>query len=537
MRALFLLAALATVASAQTVETGSGPVTLLPEGARTGVFVLDAEDGVLRAGPRLVEIAPNGVVTVPGRDPAFDPQTALDARAFTIEARADRVAVGLGFNDTTADADQPPATAAGYAVSTNGGQSYTYRFPALDQSRDSTVRYGISTLPAIPVTIAQGTAPLDLAWSPGADTLYSASLLAGLRRSTDDGATWQRVVLPPDTLQVLDPREPYDFVYSPDLRQPLGFVDGDPDQPVLSDFSTNFVAYSVVVHESGTVWVGTLGGLNRSVRLPGSDDPAWVRYTDAPIGGALPANWVFALETRPIAGAPDEVWAACVNSGNRFTSAEEEPGIAVWRGDDADGRPIFETVLLGVDVIDLAFDEVRAYAATSEGLYVSDDDGATWRVVRTFRRPDGTPLPLANARTSAVATTPGAVWVGTASGLLKSTDGARTWELFRADVRPGASADGDRTVDVYAYPNPFNPRNGDLRVRLDLASGSDVTIRVFDQAMNLVRTLDAPGRPSGPNEVFWDGQTDDGLRVANGVYIYTVEAAGERFSGRILVIQ
>ena len=83
----------------------------------------------------------------------------------------------------------------------------------------------------------------------------------------------------------------------------------------------------------------------------------------------------------------------------------------------------------------------------------------------------------------------------------------------------------------------FNPRNGALRVRLDLASSSDVTIRVFDVGMNLVRTIEAAGRPAGPNEVFWDGQSDDGLRVANGAYIYTVEAAGERFSGRILVIQ
>ncbi|WP_412070121.1 FlgD immunoglobulin-like domain containing protein [Rubrivirga sp. IMCC43871] len=540
MRALStaLLAALAVGASAQTVETGTGPVSLFPEGARSDVFVLDAQDGVLRAGPLLIEIAPNGTVSVPSRDnPVFDPPTTLDARAYTIEARGDVVAVGLGFKDTTADAERPPDTAAGYAISTDGGRSYTYRFAALDQSRDSTVTYGISTLPAFPATISQGAAPLDLALSPGADTLYSATLYAGLRRSTNDGATWERVVLPPDSLFVLDPRESYDFLYNPDVRQPIAFIDGNPDLPVFAEFSENFVSLSVLVDEAGTVWAGTNGGLNRSVRVPGATDFAWLRYTDALIGGALPGNQVIALETRPIAGGRDEVWAVCRVSSNPFTAAEEEPGIAVWRGDDADGRAIFETVLVGVVASDLAFDDARVYAATSDGLHVSEDDGKTWRVVRTFRRPDGTPLPLASAGVAAVATTPGTVWVGTASGLLKSTDGARTWELFRADVRPGAPGDGSRTVDVYAYPNPFNPRNGDLRVRLDLDAGSDVTVRVFDQAMNLVRTLDAPGRPPGPNEVFWDGQTDGGLRVANGAYIYTVEAAGERYSGRILVIQ
>lgn len=553
-RALLALALLAAATAAATsgqaqttVETGSGTATLLPTGARNGVAVLDADGGTLRAGPILVEVSPSGTVTIPGRAAAFDPATAIDARVFALDARDGVVVAGLGFNDVTADADQPPATAAGFAVSTDGGQSYAYRFPPLDQSRDSTVAYGVSTLPAIPSTISQGAAPIDVALTAGADTVYSANLLGGLRRSTDAGATWQRVVLPPDSLYVLDPRVEYDFLYNPDVRIPVGFIDGDPDQPVFAQFSENYIALSVVVDEAGTVWAGTNGGLNRSVRVEGADDPAWIRYTDAVLGGALPGNQVFALETRPVADGRDEVWAVCRNSGNPFTGDEEEAGVAVWRGDDEDGFAIFETVLLGVVAEDLAFDEERAYVAATDGLYISDDDGASWRVVRVFRDAAGRTLPV-GPRARAVATTPGVLWVGVSSqslsggqdpstGLLRSTDGGRTWELFRADVRPRAEGDGARPVDVYAYPNPFNPRNGDLRVRLDLASASDVTIRIYDVGMNLVRTLEAPGRPAGPNEVAWDGQSDRGLRVANGAYIYTVEAAGERFSGRILVIQ
>lgn len=536
-----LLAALAALvasgAAAQVVTTDDGTAVLLPAGARNGVAVLDAEEGVLRAGPRLVQIDSGDALSFPGEADAFDPATAIDARVFAVDAAGDVVVVGLAFNDVTADADRPPATAAGFAVSTDGGRSYAYRFPPLDQSRDSTVTYGVSTLPAIPTTIPQDAAPLDVALTATGDTIYSANLFAGLRRSTDSGQTWSRVVLPPDSLVVLDPRRAYDFVYAPDLRQPVGFVDGDPEQPVFPDFSFNYAAYSVVVDEAGTVWAGTAGGLNRSVRLPGVEDPAWVRYVDSPLGGSIPSNLVFALETRPVAGGRDEVWAACLVSGNPLTEAEEENGVAVWRGDDADGRPIFETVLLGVAAEDLAFDEAHAYVASRDGLYVSDDGGATWRTVRVFRAPDGRPLPLSGPTTRAVATTPGAVWVGTPDGLLKSTDGARTWTLFRANVAPQATDDDARPVDVYAYPNPFRPRDGDLRIRLDLGQPSDVTVRIFDVAMNHVRTLEASGRPAGPNEVFWDGQTEDGVRAANGAYIYTVEAADLRFAGRILVIQ
>ena len=540
---LFALAALATAsASAQPVETGDGPATRFPFGARNDVFVLDAQGGTLRAGPVLVEVAPDGTVSIPGRADAFDPGTAIDARVYSVDAVGDTVAVGLGFSDVTADADQPPLTAAGFAVSTDGGASYTYRFAALDQSRDTTVTYGVSTLPAFPSTVPQGAAAISVALSPTADTLYSANQLAGLRRSTDAGATWQRVVLPPDSLFVLDPRLEYDFLYSPDVRIPIGFENGNPDRPILPQFSDNFVAFSVVVDEAGTVWAGTLGGLNRSVRLPDADDLAWIRYTESPLGGSIPGNAVTALAVRPLEGRRDEVWIVSGNSGNPFTTDDEETGVSVWRGDDEDGFAVFETVLLGVAASDVAFSETRVFVTSPDGLYVSDDDGATWQTVRVFRQADGRPLGLSGPGTQAVATTPDAVWVGTADGLIRSADGGRTWTLFRADVAPDAAEgvrDGDtaRPVDAYAYPNPFNPRRGDLRVRADLPQSGDLTVRIYDVGMNLVRTLTATGRPAGPNEVAWDGQSDGGLRVANGAYVYTVEGGGVRASGRILVIQ
>ena len=332
---LVVLAVLAASgAQAQTVETGEGAVGTLPAGALNGVGALDADGGTLRAGPRLVEVAPDGAVSFPGADPVFDPQTTVDPRAYAIDARGETVVVGLGFSDVTADADQPPATAAGFAVSTDGGRSYSYRFEPLDESFDSTVVYGVSTLRAFPATVPQGSAPLDVALTAGADTVYSANLLAGLRRSTDGGATWEPVVTPPDSLLVLDPRETYDFVYTPDLRQPLGFVGGDRNRPVFPSASTNFVAYSVLVDEAGTVWAGMGGGLNRSVKLPGSSDPAWLRYVDLPIGSTIPSNQVYALEARPREGR-DHIWAACWVPED--SGGEQEFGVSVWRGDDADG--------------------------------------------------------------------------------------------------------------------------------------------------------------------------------------------------------
>jgi hypothetical protein len=541
-RLAFAIAALAAwipPGAAQTVETGAGTFQALPLGARNGVFVLESGAGRLFAGPRLVSVEPDGTVRYPGADAAFDPNTAVDPRVFAAFVRGNDVWVGLGFSDIAADAEEPPATAAGFAVSRNGGQTWQARFAALDLPTATTVSYGVSTLPAVPVTAPQGAPPLSLAGTSTGDTLYAATLLGGLRRTIDGGATWTRMVLPPDSLVSLDPRRTYDFPYEPGQAQR---TDGS-----FPRAGANFISYSVLVDSRGTIWAGSAYGLNRSVRVAGASDPGWVRYLDTPLGNAPPGNLIYAIEERLGAnGAPNAVWIAAWNSGITGIADDEEYGVIVHRGDDAQGVAQFETVLLGVRVYDFAFDAERAYAASDDGLYISDTDGATWRVLRTFRDASGRPLPL-NDETGvfSVETVGSTVWVGTGDGLLRSTDGAQSWTLFRASVptSPGdlpltLDPDAVPEVEVYAYPNPFTPRtDGSLRFRLDLDSPGDVTVRVFDFGMRLVRQLAAPGRPAGANEVLWDGLSDDGLRLANGPYIYVVSAGGRQVSGRVLVFE
>ena len=547
VRRLALLLALAAPLGAPraqtTVETGQGVYQALPAGARSDVFVLDADAGTVFAGPQLVIIPDDGAPRFAADDPAFDPRTAIDPRAFAIDAETrdgqQAVWVGLGFADTVIDAEEPPATAAGFAISTDGGASWQYRPPPLDETRDTTVFVGDNALLAIPFTVPQDAAPLDVAIAPG-DTVYSANRSAGLRRTTDGGRTWRRIVLPPDSLSVLDPREPQSFIYAP---QGAIIPGGTVESPNRSTEALNFFAISLTIGEDSTVWVGTASGLNRSVRLPGVEDLAWIRYLDSPFGNAPIGNAILALETRPVEGAPDEIWVACQPSVDDRFNEDEESGITVWTGDDAEGRAQFDTRLLGVRVFDLAFDGGRAYAASDEGLYVADDASQdVWRVVRVFQGPDGAPLPIPeDTGVFAVAATPGTVWAGTPEGLLRSDDAGASWTLLRTNLAPGVPfRDGDDTpdVDVYAYPNPFTPRtDGFARVRFDLPAAADVTVRVFDFGMRPVRTLEAPGRPAGPNEVLWDGQTDGGTRVANGAYIYVVDAGGDQRSGKLLVFE
>ena len=544
------LAALAPAAlgpaAAQTISTGSGTVEGLPLGARNGVTTLEVADGRLFVGPRLLVVEPSGATDFLADDGAFDPPTAPETRVFSLDALpGGRIVVGLGFTDENADAEEPVPTAAGFAVSDDGGATWRYRSAPLDAASTETVQYGVSTLAAVPIFAPGDSPPYGVAADPATGALYSANAFAGLRSSVDEGVTWQRVVLPPDTARTISPDFTYGFPYAP---AGTCIDQCGTSAPVISQFGFNFVAYSVLVDEAGDVWAGTLAGLNRSSDLdPATGDGSWVRYeTDivrpSPVGG-----FCIDVEARPIADARDEVWAACWPSGRSPdlapNAADERFGISAWRGDDVDGEPIFETLLLGQRVYDLAFDGETAYAAGQNGLFTSTDGGAEWVVTRVFRGEDGRPLALRpGTRVFSVAVTDGAnaaLWVGTGDGLLKSTNGGVTWTLFRAAVPtdPATPSDETPTVEAYAYPNPFSPRSDRLvRVRVDLDEASDVRLRILDFAMNTVRDINAGSRPAGANEILWEGTADDGTRIANGTYLYVVTAGGQTLTGKILVL-
>jgi hypothetical protein len=74
-------------------------------------------------------------------------------------------------------------------------------------------------------------------------------------------------------------------------------------------------------------------------------------------------------------------------------------------------------------------------------------------------------------------------------------------------------------------PNPFNPMT---RIEFDLARDGQVSLKIYDVAGRLVRTLiDAPltrGRYTGENAAVWDGFNNSGQRVSSGVYFYRLNA-------------
>ncbi len=71
-----------------------------------------------------------------------------------------------------------------------------------------------------------------------------------------------------------------------------------------------------------------------------------------------------------------------------------------------------------------------------------------------------------------------------------------------------------------AYPNPFNPTT---MIEYSVAASCRVTLRVYDLAGRVVRTLVDEPVEAGEYAVVWEGTTDSGKRAGSGVYFLKME--------------
>jgi len=88
------------------------------------------------------------------------------------------------------------------------------------------------------------------------------------------------------------------------------------------------------------------------------------------------------------------------------------------------------------------------------------------------------------------------------------------------------------------YPNPFNPST---TIRFDLPGNEGekriVTIVVYDMRGRRVRMLIDSGLEPGNHQAHWNGRNDRGESVASGIYLYTLNAGGERFTRKMTILK
>jgi hypothetical protein len=99
---------------------------------------------------------------------------------------------------------------------------------------------------------------------------------------------------------------------------------------------------------------------------------------------------------------------------------------------------------------------------------------------------------------------------------------------------PEEGTAGSAHVAFLATPYP-NPGSGARAIRFGLPTSSAVTLRVFDAAGRLVRTLENGVLPAGEYRSAWDLRDDGGATVATGVYFVRLAAGTQVFSRTINV--
>jgi flagellar hook assembly protein FlgD len=70
-----------------------------------------------------------------------------------------------------------------------------------------------------------------------------------------------------------------------------------------------------------------------------------------------------------------------------------------------------------------------------------------------------------------------------------------------------------------------------------LSEKQDVNIDVYDISGRRVRTLQNGILSAGENRVHWDGRTDGGARVSEGIYVVRMSAGSQTLNTKIVRLQ
>ncbi len=332
------------------------------------------------------------------------------------------------------------------------------------------------------------------------DEVWITSFAGGLRKSVDLGQSWE--IVSPDS-----------FIFDPVAH-------------------LNHRVFSVTVVDS-ILWVGSAGGINRS----NDGGITWTKFSHQNQARPISGNFVVAIGRQRYANK-DIIWAATrettIESGDetefRGVSWSEDQGFT-WR-----------TALEGETVHNFAFDDSVVYAASDNGLWKSIDGGETWALFPNIVDVSNGRQILANEVFSAGVSAGHTLWVGTRNGLAKTSDNALTWEVFQVFEPTGR----DGAPRTYAYPNPFSPSvhnnlggRGHVRFQYNTINPTQVTLKVYDFAMKLVRTVVADAPRPGSSDIYetWDGTDEGGRQVDNGVYFYRLELSGDgTYWGKLVVL-
>jgi len=326
-------------------------------------------------------------------------------------------------------------------------------------------------------------------------TVWITSFGGGLRKSLDLGQSWQVVT-----------------------------VDGTPFNALKNLTHRTFSVY----FDGEALWVGSAGGIHKTL----DQGKTWITYDQAAENG-ISGNFVVAIGHQELSFGK-RIWASTIEAmGSREVRAFSYTD---------DGGLTWTQVLKGEFVHNFAFDPVTdaVYAATDNGMFKSFD-AETWGVIPNIQDQKSGAKILTTKMASVAVEADQSLWVGSGDGLAFTADDGYTWIIFRAYQQAGVKG----KVDTYAFPNPFSPNrhnqlgdDGFVRFHFLMEKAGDVTVKVYDFAMELVCTVNENfPLDTGDHDIAWNGRNDLGEMVANGCYFYRIERKKQAdLWGKVLIL-
>jgi hypothetical protein len=429
----------------------------------------------------------------------------------------DRIWAGTVFEKNTGDGSVQ--TGSGYTLSNDRGATWTHLPQVVDNSSDSIISYGINdSIRILPVTVPEQNISWGVSLSP--NTVWIASWASGLRKSTDNGQHWERILLPADDQNSLRPTDTLWTSTTDGMATIRNFRSYDPRE------NNNMLAFSVLAVDPDTIWCGTAGGLNKST----DGGVSWIKFTHQNQSSPILGNWIICIREQRLKNK-SRIWI----TNWRASDATEEYGVSY----SDDGGASWINLLHGIRAYDFAFRDSIVYVATEQGLYRSADDGKTW--IRNGSIIDNALMQrIATPIVHTVRTVGSTVWAGTPDGIASTPDDADhpfglQWTVSRTYTRLGS------TAAAYAYPNPFSPAQNPIRIHYSTGGTAErISIEIFDFGMNHVRTLLRNADRDGTKEYeeFWNGLDESARRISNGVYFYRISLGDNNVLwGKILVVQ
>lgn len=405
----------------------------------------------------------------------------------------------------------------GIKISTDYGINWSSFPQPIDGRYDTTIVYGNNILYALPVVVPQQNLSYDIEITRNKNdlnnyTIWITSWGGGLRKSTDYGSTWQRVVLPPDDLdsiRIIDTG----YTFSVNVRN-----------------NYNQTPFCIKALNDSTLFVGTANGINKSTDWGLS----WRKYSYQNSGSGInrvSGNFVVNLHIQKYSGK-DIIWGACrrANDNNEVNAISYTTNYGTnWAYTLADVQPR-----------NISSKDSIVYAESDNGLWRSYFGKFDWtKPGLIYDEVTKDQLRTSNFYSGAYLND--TLYFGSGDGLCRTIENGQPWTAKWKIFRAMKVIDLNSDIKTYAAPNPFSPNYEVARIFYKSGkSSSKITIKIFDFGMNPVRTVIQNAMRNSPDELFtiWDGKNNEGYQVANGVYFYRIEIDEDTpVWGKILVLQ